>query len=225
MRKALLLVLAASAMAASARAEMRDAIMHVRTVSLGEIGDPDDYNIVSANGGGKYDSRTFVPNQSGVSNGAAPDAAHPHTLTDAMQTAGFHLGEELKLAIADALLTAGHTVVPAEAKDADVRLVTAIVPRSAGYSDAVLGDDLMPGFTVRVFLMDVKSNRILFTSRFFYGQTAEAAQARGTRIVYPDARYRFTSVDALLSDPQSAAAGIRAGVVPVAAEIAKAVAR
>jgi hypothetical protein len=211
MRKAPLLVLALSVLALPSRAEMRDAIVHIRTVSLGEIGEPDDYAIVSGNGGAQYDSRTFVQN----------GGHSAHTLNDAMASAGFHLGEELKLAIADALLSAGHTVVPPGAKDADIRLVAALLPRTVGYSDAVLGDDLMPGFAVRVFLMDAKTNAILYTGRILYGQGGE----RGARVLYPDARYRFTSVDALLSDPAAAAAGFRAGVAPVAAEIAKAAAR
>ena len=58
MRKALLLVLTVSAMVLPARAEMRDAIVHIRTISVGEIGEPDGYAIVSANGGPQYDSRT-----------------------------------------------------------------------------------------------------------------------------------------------------------------------
>ena len=100
-------------------------------------------------------------------------------------------------------------------------LVAAILPRTVGYSDAVLGDDLMPGFAVRVFLMDAKNNSILSSVRILYGQ----GEGRDARVLFPDARYRFTSVEALLSDPKSAAAGIRAGVVPVAAEIAKAATR
>lgn len=188
-------------------AELRNTYVPIRTVALGPIADPDDYVVVATGTAQQYDSRTFL----------AHDGAR--SLSDAMASEDLHLGGELQSAIAEALLAAGMQVVPGETKGAGVRLLVAIMPNSVAYSDATLGDDLMPGFTVRLFVTDARTGRFLRTESFLYGQST--ARGRGVHALYPDARYRFTSVDALLADPKSAAEGFRAGISLVAKEIAK----
>lgn len=189
-----------------ASAELRDVLVPIRTVGLGPIADPDDYAVMSANGGPQYDSRTFV---SGAGGGLS--------LAEAMAREDLHLGAELHDAIAEALLAQGMRVAPAEADGASVKLLVAIMPSSVSYSDVALGDDLIPGFTVKLFVTDAKNGRFLMTDSILYGQSTR----RGEHAVFPDARYRFSSVEALLADPKSAAQGFRAGITAVADEIAK----
>ena len=187
-------------------AELRNTYVPIRTIALGPIADPDDYAVVANGAAEQYDSRTFLKR----------DGAR--SLADAMASEDLHLGNELHEAIAEALLTAGMQVVPGETKGAGVRLLVALMPNTVAYSDSTLGDDLMPGFSVKVFVTDARTGRFLKTDSFLYGQVKER---RGVHALYPDARYRFTSVDALLADPKSAAEGFRAGITLVAKEIAK----
>ncbi|MSP94368.1 MAG: hypothetical protein EXR00_03795 [Alphaproteobacteria bacterium] len=186
-------------------AELRNIFVPVRTVGLGPIAEPDDYVVVATGGAQQYDARTFLRKEGARS------------LADAMAGENLHLGGELHEAVAEALLEAGLEVVPSDAKDARIKLAVAIMPNTVAYSDQTLGDDLMPGFTVRLFVTDARTGRFLKTDSILYGQTT----ARGVRTVYPDARYRFSSVDALLADPKSAAEGFRAGITAIAKEIAK----
>ena len=186
-------------------AELRNTYVPARTVALGPIADPDDYEVLAAGTARQYDPRTFLPTEGARS------------LADAMASEDLHLGAELHGAIAEALLAAGLQVVPPDQRGANLKLLVAIMPHTVVYSDSTLGDDLMPGFVVKLFVTDARSGRFLKTDSILYGQST----TRNAHVLYPDARYRFTSVDALLADPKSAAQGFRAGVDLVAKEIAK----
>ena len=108
---------------------------------------------------------------------------------------------------------AGYRVQP---NGADATLTVAIVPHSAAYSDEVLGDDLMPGFAVSFTLSDAGSGAVRVKGRVLYGEAAGPS----AHALYPDARFRFTSAEAVLADPKSAAEGFRAGIALVAKDIA-----
>ena len=186
-------------------AELRDKFTPIRIVGLGPIADPDNYEVVANGAADQYDSRTFLPHTGARS------------LKEAMDSQDLHMGAELREAIIEGLLGAGIEVVPAETRGATLKLLVAIMPNTTLYSDAALGDDLMPGFMVKLFVTDARSGRFLKTDSIVYGQS----RRRADHSLFPDARYRFSSVDALLADPKSAADGFRAGIEKVAQEIVK----
>jgi hypothetical protein len=198
----------------SAQAIDKTLLARIHVIAFGAVAEPAFYAIVSSSGNSpQYDSRTFVP-------GAGVSGARP-SLNQAMAAQNFRLGAELHDAVADALMRDGYDVVSSPGGAADAMLEIAILPGTAQYSDAVLGDDLMPSFVALVRMIDARTHALLFRDRILYGQPAD----RNAHALYPDARYRFSSADALLAEPQVAAEGFRAGVAMVARELGQELAK
>jgi hypothetical protein len=177
------------------------------SVALVTIAEPDGYAVLSSSGAPQYDSRTFI----------APGTGAPASFAQAMAAENLHLGRELAASLTEALQRAGTRVLAGNESRADAKLTVAIAPHSVAYSDEVLGDDLMPGFAVSVVLSDAGSGAVRFARRILYGE----AGGPSAHALYPDARFRFTSAEAVLADPKSAAEGFRAGIALVADEIAR----
>jgi hypothetical protein len=200
-------------MGAAAQPVDKTVLTRIHIIALVAIAEPDGYVVVSARGNGsQYDSRTFIP-------GAGAEAAQ-QTFGQAIAAQKLRLGAELYEAVTDALKHDGYRIV-SSGQAADAALEIAFPPGTVQYSDAVLGDDLMPTFAISVRLIDTRTRAVLLGERILYGQPAD----RNAHALYPDARYRFSSVDALLADPVSAAEGLHAGIASIAQEIGKELAK
>jgi hypothetical protein len=199
-------ILCASISIAPAAAELRDSYTPVTIVALGPIEEPDDYVLLNA-GPGKDDARAIS-----LARGAP---AQP-SFAQAMAGQDLHLGEELRTAIAEALLTKRLKVVPANGEKAHYRLDVAIPVHTVTYSDTAKDDSLVPGFVVLVMVRDMRTGEIRARDRIVYGRT----DIESAHTLDSDERFRFASEDALLADPKTAADGLRAGVTAVAKEIA-----
>lgn len=204
-------ILCASISIAPAAAELRDSYTPVPIVALGPIEEPDDYVVLTA--GGKDDAREIS-----LARGAPP--AQP-SFAQAMAGQDVHLGEELRTAIAEALLTKRLKVVPANGEKAHYRLDVAIPVHTVTYSDTAKDESLLPGFVVLVMVRDMRTGEIRARDRIVYGRT----DIESSHTLDCDQRFRFASEDALLADPKTAADGLRAGVAAVAQEIAGILAR
>lgn len=146
---------------------------------------------------------------------------------DAMRDQRLRLGDDLKNAIASALSKIGYQVdksnAPAHpelASPSDATLNLEII--SAGYGP--LGSDgvsCSPFFVLDARLED-KSRKILFRQRYYYG---EGAAISGVIAIAPDKRFSFLNSSGVITDPETAAQGIRAGVPFIAIEIARRLAK
>ena len=200
----LLAILCASVSIAPASAELRDSYTPVPIVALGPIAEPEDYVVLSM-GGGKDDARAI-----------SLDSGTPATFAQAMEGQDLHLGAELRAAIAEALLSKRLKVVPAGGQKAHYRLDVAIPVHTVTYSDTAKDDSLLPGFVVLVMIRDMRTGEIRARDRIVYGRT----DIESMHMLDCDERFRFSSEDALLADPKTAADGLRAGIYAVAQEIA-----
>jgi hypothetical protein len=201
-----ILLAAALAFASPAQAAS-PGLARIHAIALAPIAEPAAYRIVSsATDAGQYDSRTFV---TGGGKPAKPFA-------EAMAEQNLHLGAELFERLRQNLTRAGFALSAPAAAEAVLQV--AFSPAEALYSDAALGDDLMPSFAVSVRLSDARTRNLITGETVYYGQGENGA----AHTLYPDARYRFTSPDALIADPQAAAEGLRAGLPLIADEIAAA---
>ena len=204
------LLAAALAFPASASAAA-PGLARIHTIALAPIAEPETYGIVSSAANfGQYDSRTFVPS-----------AGAPRSFADAMAERNLHLGAELFARLQQVMMRAGVLVLAPGAANAEATLEIAFTPATALYTDAVLGDDLMPSFSVTFRLIDTRTKQALVNERITYGESDTSAP----HMFYPDARFRFTSPDALIADPASAAEGLRAGIPVVAGEIVRVLAQ
>ena len=171
----------------------------IRAVRLPPIAEP-AYAIVSSSAdAGQYDSRTFVP-----------QGAARMSFAESMARENLHLGAELRIRIEQALTRAGLRVSDVAA---GVELSIVFSPEGARYSDAVLGDDFTPSYSTILRLTPGNAPPAEFRITYAEG-------VYGAHTISPDASFRFTSQDALLTDPSAAAQGLRAGLFPMAAEIA-----
>lgn len=158
------------------------------------------YAIVSSSAdAGQYDSRTFVP-----------QGAARLSFAESMARENLHLGAELRTRIEEALKRSGLRVSDSAAV---AELSVTFSPEGARYSDAVLGDDFTPSYSVILRLAARNAAPAEFRITYAEGET-------GAHTIAPDASYRFTSPDALVTDPSAAADGLRAGLLPMANEIA-----
>jgi hypothetical protein len=168
------------------------------SIRLQPIAEP-AYAIVSSSADlGQYDSRTFVP-----------QGAAQISFAQSMARENLHLGTELRTRIEEALTRAGLRVSTV----ADRELSVIFSPDGARYSDEVLGDDFTPSYSIILRLTAGKASPVEFRITYAEG-------ANGPHTISPDARFRFTSQDALLTEPSAAAEGLRAGLLPMANEIA-----
>lgn len=204
-------VLLAAALAFGSPAQAASpGLARIHAIALAAIAEPSTYRIVSSvTDAGQYDSRTFV---TGGGKPAKPFA-------EAMAEQNLHLGVELFERLRGNLTRAGFALSAPAAADAVLQI--AFSPAEALYSDAALGDDLMPSFAVSFRLTDARTRDLIAAETVFYGQS----DAGAPHALFPDARYRFTSPDALIADPQAAAEGLRAGIPLIADEIAAALRR
>jgi hypothetical protein len=191
--------LAATFFAVSVIVSFAHAAALVHTVRVAPIAEP-VYAIVSSSASaGQYDSRSFVP-----------QSAERLSFAQSMERQNVHLGAELRARVEETLTRAG---LPVSEAAADAELSIRFSPEGARYSDAVLGDDFAPSYLV--ILRVSNKNAAPREFRISYGEGDN-----GPNTLYPDAGFRFTSPDALTADPSAAAEGLRAGLLPLAAEIA-----
>lgn len=171
----------------------------IGTVRLPPIAEP-AYAIVSTSAdSGQYDSRTFVP-----------QGATRMSFAEVMARENLDLGAELRTRIEEALTRVGLRVSDSAAA---AELSISFSPEGARYSDAVLGDDFTPSYSAILRFSGGNAPPAEFRITYAEGEN-------GPHIISPDARFRFTSQDALLTDPSAAAEGLRAGLLPMAAKIA-----
>jgi hypothetical protein len=126
-----------------------------------------------------------------------------------MAKENLRLGAELRTRIEEALTRAGLRV--SDAAGAEISI--SFSPEGARYSDAVLGDDFTPSYSAILRFSGGNAPPTEFRVTYAEGET-------GAHTISPDARFRFTSQDALLTEPSAAAEGLRAGLLPMANEIA-----
>ncbi|TXH38255.1 MAG: hypothetical protein E6Q98_05440 [Rhodospirillaceae bacterium] len=144
------------------------------------------------------------------------------------------LGADLSSAVQAGLQKLGYTVtvvtLPAEQPGA----LSTDYSSLKGQADAVLDlaipaagyayrtwNPYEPAVMVRAQLTDLKNQRVLYSDIYSYARR----HSGGDTLLQPSGGYEFRSKDAVFSDPQRAANGIRSSVQPIATQISTALKR
>ena len=137
--------------------------------------------------------------------GIAHNPEYVQRLNEELHQRHLDIGGDLQRALAQALVSKGYEVKDSPA-DADATLAcTSLV---ALYDVGMFGTSFTPSIQLDVTLTDRMAETI-FARRFFY---TGAESPMGVTVIHSDPQYGFASDDALVADPERAAAGLSAAV-------------
>jgi hypothetical protein len=131
----------------------------------------------------------------------------------AMDDRKVQLGGEMKAAIVAAMKSDGYTIQDEASYNTDGALNVTL--EKVWYNAAGFSAKLTPEVIVDIRFVNLNTHEIVFDKRYVYSNSGIFAD-----LITPDARFAFDDYDAVLTDPDTAIAGLRAAIPLIANAIA-----
>lgn len=196
-----------------------DSANHLKTIAVVGPANPTDYGLAVGNLG-----TAVAIGLAGVGGGAAggmlagslASSGRASTLTDALASQNLRLGDELNTAVEAALKQDDYDIIPQGDAQSTVDATLTLEIQQSKYERRVWGK-IGPHVVIVATLADATSGRKLFARIYWYDMYS--ANLGLNKILRPDDKYGFDNAEDVLAHPDIAAAGFRAIIPMIAADL------